>query len=367
MPFYSKFMALRLRSPDDLPGYQSHLSGLTTALPHLDSHDLDTIQRWLSRRIAELEEMLGVYGSDDTVVDLLDRTGHLFERCMALPGSPSNQSKECREDNERVDDEDNKENVAPFPRPTTETWHFPHTNTSLKIHEPTSNDTSTHLQIGAQVWSAGVILARLIDSGYLFPACPESTPLNIVELGSGTGLTSVLAAKVLPTRFSNVHITATDFHVSLLQTGWANASHNEVNPRHLSFRLLDWSKTLIQLSGPLFDHSTNQDLNNINWVLAADVIYDNHHAQDVPHAIHHLLTCQPSSSIPAIKHCAIVARVRPQFLAHITLFEETMQSLSFVGGWKWAEEVLVHVGDGSRRSAGVERQKYRVYEYTLAI
>ncbi|KAG1841596.1 hypothetical protein C8R48DRAFT_838075 [Suillus tomentosus] len=81
---------------------------------------------------------------------------------------------------------------------------------------------------------------------------PESRRLNVLELGAGTGLVSLVVMKLLDGLPSfnhrEVHVVATDFHPSVLANLRSNvnanvsSTHNQITSTHsITTHFLDWS------------------------------------------------------------------------------------------------------------------------------
>ncbi|KND03524.1 uncharacterized protein SPPG_01005 [Spizellomyces punctatus DAOM BR117] len=267
---------------------------------------VEGIKKWLFRRMEELET-LHVEKEEESkcIVEALERTAGVLEEW--LNDKPSDDVSPCESD--------------------IESWSFTHA--TLKLSEPSASRTGSDVEIGTQIWNAGLVLSRLIDASHLFPPYPT----NILELGCGTGLTSILAAMVLP---PTTHITATDFHPIILETALKNARLNNVEER-VSFQVLDWNNP-----------PTHSQF--ISTVLAADVIYAPEHARILPKVIHTIFVNSLSAEP---KQAVIVNRIRPQFFSAISDFEKNMEAFGFVGTWVWADELLDKV----------EKQRYRVYRF----
>ncbi|KAI6098457.1 hypothetical protein F5141DRAFT_1253308 [Pisolithus sp. B1] len=111
---------------------------------------------------------------------------------------------------------------------------------------------------------------------------PHSAAMRVLELGAGTGLLSIVAAKLYRQLRCPAHVKATDYHLMVLENLIQNIRSNFNSDRRLSsvtngmegleevnveVEKLDWS------SPPEVEEEEKYDI-----VLAADVIYDPRHA-----------------------------------------------------------------------------------------
>ena len=165
-----------------------------------------------------------------------------------------------------------------------------------------------HTSVGLQSWASSIVLAEKICSDPLlfgFPPLPgdcEGTKtkrrrgLRVLELGAGTGLLSIVAAKLLlSTRasggddlYSTTEIVATDYHPSVLDNLQTNISTNFPS---LSSTALS-PPTIVQVV-PLDWEQPNYTCPPLNTcfdiILAADVIYHSNHASWIKGCVETLL------------------------------------------------------------------------------
>ncbi|MFM7035384.1 MAG: class I SAM-dependent methyltransferase [Planctomycetia bacterium] len=114
----------------------------------------------------------------------------------------------------------------------------------------------------ANVWESAIVLAEDL-------ARTDSPGLSLVELGCGLGLPSLVAAR------QGFAVTATDYEDAALEGVRFNAAKNGLGDR-VSTRLIDWRTPP---DGPeTFDR-----------VVAADVLYEQHHALALAGVIDRLL------------------------------------------------------------------------------
>ncbi|KAI8587231.1 S-adenosyl-L-methionine-dependent methyltransferase [Geranomyces variabilis] len=318
---------LALRSPSDVAPYLSLLAQVRSRLesesaaasnePVADRQvAVAGARKWLFRRMEELEAL----GDDGE--SALDETGTVLGLLMgdgvAGGGDGEVESRNCG----RVD----------APDSGVESWAF--SNITVNIAEPTASKTGDDFEIGRQIWTAGVVLARILDAGLYHPITYSD---HVLELGCGTGLTAIVAASVLP---APTRITATDFHETILATARTNAATNQIN--RVRFATLDWNNIP---SGNL--------THGVDCIIAADVVYDAFHAVLLPEVVRAIFL----QSGVARGHVCIVNRIRDQFLDHVRDFETNMHAAGFEGGWTWADELLADKWRG-------ERQRYRVYQFS---
>jgi predicted nicotinamide N-methyase len=102
----------------------------------------------------------------------------------------------------------------------------------------------------ANVWESAIVLAEDLA------AC-DGTGLTLLELGCGIGLPAIVAAR------RGFTATATDYEEDALEAVRYNADRN--GAAGLAVRLLDW-------------RSLPDDLGTFDRVVAADVLYEKHHA-----------------------------------------------------------------------------------------
>lgn len=131
-----------------------------------------------------------------------------------------------------------------------------------------------HTSVGLQSWGSAILLAERICAApnhFGLPVSEEKGgPLRVLELGAGTGLLSIVIAKLLP--FSQTSVIATDYHPDVLANLIANVHANfpSVSSSQLPVEVhaLDWQCP----SSSSLPHET------FDMVIAADVIYHPEHA-----------------------------------------------------------------------------------------
>ncbi|GJJ12363.1 hypothetical protein Clacol_006604 [Clathrus columnatus] len=196
-----------------------------------------------------------------------------------------------------------------------------------------SFDTSS---VGAQTWGSSCILSELIaQTPEAFGISPkllldDSTSFHVLELGAGTGLTSITYGKILqqlksvcqPSTQVNdarISIIATDFHPSVLSNLRFNISENfsgqRQNDSELSFlpprdyfptiqaSSLDWARVHEMLL-----NNTKEDhwIYNMEFdiIIGTDIIYENLHASWIKSCIEHFLR---KPSLPLCNQDSIIS------------------------------------------------------------
>ncbi|KAG2134153.1 putative methyltransferase-domain-containing protein [Suillus bovinus] len=179
-------------------------------------------------------------------------------------------------------------------------------------------DNNDYGSVGAQTWGGACVLAEMIvddperfglDSSH----CTESRRLNVLELGAGTGLVSVVVMKLLDrlpsSNHREVHVVATDFHPSVLANLKSNvnanvpSTHNQITPTHsVTTHFLDWSS---------FSTAPRPDCLSYPFdvILGADIIYEAQHAVWIRDCLKGLMRRPSDSTIsPAAFHLVIPLR-----------------------------------------------------------
>ncbi|KAG5644110.1 hypothetical protein DXG03_009129 [Asterophora parasitica] len=141
-----------------------------------------------------------------------------------------------------------------------------------------------HTSVGLQSWGSCILLGERISlspaSFSLTPRPDLPRPLRVLELGAGTGLLSILAAKLLFPVSPHPTVVATDYHPSVLTNLAANVAgpgNAPAAPVHV--HLLDWET-------PKYDAPLDTPF---DVVLAADVIYHPDHARWLRGCVERLL------------------------------------------------------------------------------
>ena len=143
-----------------------------------------------------------------------------------------------------------------------------------------------HTSVGLQSWGSSIRLAERMavePDAYGLGASPHGLPPRVLELGAGTGLLSIAAAKLLTLSASSTStckVVATDYHPSVLDNLHKNVDTNfPSSTSPVDVLPLDWSTPAYE--GPL--------ASPFDVILAADVIYHPEHARWIKTCAEHLL------------------------------------------------------------------------------
>ncbi|KAI5993513.1 putative methyltransferase-domain-containing protein [Pisolithus albus] len=148
-------------------------------------------------------------------------------------------------------------------------------------------DAVDHTAVGLQSWASAIVLAKRMCANpghYLLPnnldistvhfsrEPPRPSKMRVLELGAGTGLLSIVAAKLYRELGYSADVKATDYHPMVLENLIQNVRSNfssdaRIEEVNVDVEILDWS------SPPEIKEGEKYDI-----VLAADVIYDPRHA-----------------------------------------------------------------------------------------
>ncbi|KAI0658414.1 putative methyltransferase-domain-containing protein [Cubamyces menziesii] len=142
--------------------------------------------------------------------------------------------------------------------------------------------TDDHTSVGLQSWGSSILLAErmCLDPATFGLVHPADRPLRVLELGAGTGLLSIAAAKLLASSANIPEIVATDYHPLVLDNLRANVERNfSPSGPSVAVRPLDWQYPVYE---GLF--ATSFDV-----ILAADVVYHPEHARWIKACVERLL------------------------------------------------------------------------------
>ncbi|CAA7264988.1 unnamed protein product [Cyclocybe aegerita] len=155
---------------------------------------------------------------------------------------------------------------------------------------PLSKDD--HTSVGLQSWGSAILFAERIcaNPGTFSLPPPLQTagkPLRILELGAGTGMLSIVAAKILHSSTSSAKIIATDYHPDVLTNLSKNIETNFPAHTFINVKPFDWEH-------PTFRSPFDQPF---DIILAADVIYHPYHAQWIKACVERLLRHPKAPSV----------------------------------------------------------------------
>ncbi|TPX59217.1 hypothetical protein PhCBS80983_g02574 [Powellomyces hirtus] len=194
--------------------------------------------------------------------------------------------------------------------------------------------------LGFQTWGAGVVLARLLDSGSL----PLNNASRVLELGSGTGLAGLVCARIgqeaAAKRSTDFRITMTDYDSTVLSNLVHNAASNDLTTT-VAVHKLDWT------DGVMWDsHPTQQQ--EYPLIIASDCAYDISHARHIPRVVDSYL----AKHTPHARFWCVLP-VRNRFDGELEAFVKAMR----------ASSQLVKVADQCRTIVYDDDVEYRVLCY----
>ena len=172
-------------------------------------------------------------------------------------------------------------------------------------------DNHDYRSVGAQTWGGACILAEMIvdhPEQFSFHHHTGSSTFRCLELGTGTGLVSITATKMMMLLLQKsmkknstkleVEVVATDYYPSVLKNLEKNILCNfPESPPSTSVRILtralDWSTFSSQKNhgDPVFESP-------FDLILGADIIYESQHALWIKSCLTKLLR-KPSSTTPS--------------------------------------------------------------------
>jgi len=138
-----------------------------------------------------------------------------------------------------------------------------------------SIDSQDFSSVGNQTWGGSCVLAETVaknPTDFLSSAFHRQS-IKVLELGAGTGLVSIVVAKLLRLCPSvPASVIATDFHPSVLSNLEMNVRMNFSAEPHpiLCVQPLDWSSP---------DRTGDGGINHFDLILGADIIYEADHAR----------------------------------------------------------------------------------------
>ncbi|KAI8925281.1 hypothetical protein BC831DRAFT_461746 [Entophlyctis helioformis] len=229
----------------------------------------------------------------------------------------------------------------------TTAWHLQNTGTFELIET-----TYTEAEIGFQTWGGGVMLAKMIDQMVI-----DVTDHNVLELGCGTGLTGLVAA-----RAGSRLTVLTDYHPTVLNNVQRNVEANNLERTARVVRL-DWLWSLprsdreaqdglfthggdaahetpeMQRQYALDDEYEDPILTSTDFrlVIAADCIFDMMHSELVPKVAKKYISRHPSARFH------VLLPHRTKFREELKTFEANMP----LEGWiledsRWIEKDTIN-------------------------
>jgi hypothetical protein len=239
----------------------------------VDDFERDFAQRWLTGFIgrAECGELLLADVSDETLEERTEevRQRLIDEACIIL-ASFSEETMVENDESEGISREFSFEPSAPLAGPNG----CGAGTIRIVLHDAPIQTGFDHTDVGLQTWGASIVLSDLMcadPARFGFGGNSLSAPGCVVELGAGTGLVSLVLAKLLPRVYSRPPlIVASDFHPTVLENLAVNIEAN-LSPDDAKAEpyMLDWSAP--DIHAPLSSRSADV-------LIAADVVYEPEHA-----------------------------------------------------------------------------------------
>ncbi|KAI0694444.1 putative methyltransferase-domain-containing protein [Cytidiella melzeri] len=136
-----------------------------------------------------------------------------------------------------------------------------------------------HTSVGLQSWGSAIVFAeRMCADQQAFGLAPAGH-IRILELGAGTGLLSIAAAKLCKQTSTAAEVVATDYHAQVLDNLRSNVDTNLDSSSPITVVSLDWQN-------PVYNAPLHEPF---DIILAADVIYHPEHAQWIKSCVEMLL------------------------------------------------------------------------------
>ena len=169
----------------------------------------------------------------------------------------------------------------------------------IKIRDTTLIGHST----GHRTWGAAPLLSQLIANDFdkFLPvdAAPAVSTLRVLELGAGTGLVGVFAARVLEASSRDYSMKLTDWQPIILDNLRHNLALNSIDSR-TTIEQLDWSTFL--------DRTIRMNpAERFDIILGADLVYDLTHVA-LLHATVASLLAWPAPTTRPTFHLVLPAR-----------------------------------------------------------
>ena len=244
-----------------------------------DPFERSFVIKWLTGFISNSDEWIS---ASDSESDSEERSDVLDQAVVLLSAFTS------------VDEETEVALTRTFSFPLTTSSNSKEKEIQIELNDaPLSNED--HTSVGLQSWGSSILLAeRICLQPSLFSLTAQidinPPPLRILELGAGTGMLSIVTAKILLQQQSYnpaPEIIATDYHPEVLDNLARNVATNfsKIPGAAVTIKHLDWE-------APHYCEPLDRPF---DIILAADVIYHPEHAKWIKQCVENLLV-RPSDS-----------------------------------------------------------------------
>jgi predicted nicotinamide N-methyase len=185
----------------------------------------------------------------------------------------------------------------------------------LDIHEP----ALTGDDLGLKTWAASYLLAKRLHT-FVIPSSNSERRLQVLELGSGTGLVGLamagLGADVVLTDLPSIY-------ANLARNSESNASIVAQNGGSARPGILDWTKpTVCELIPDAVDYSKNEKIKlKFPLILAADSLYSPEHPHMLVDTIEAWLSDHETARV------IVEFPYRDAYLPEIKIFHDRMLEL----------------------------------------
>ena len=243
------------------------------ALLRADEFERTFATRWLEKFIscaAEEDPRPGCFSTDDSQQSAIERAAELLTTLLNPDYGDGGQEEDGQDDG--------------FCREFA--FAVPKQNSiSVRLNDGLAGAVD-HTDVGLQTWGASIVLCRMLcDSPSRFGLTRErlGPSPNIVELGAGTGLVSLVLGQLLPRLgMEQPVVVATDYHPSVISNLRCNIAANFSCPAApgtvacatscpVQACALDWARAELESSWPLGDAPADV-------IIATDVVYAPEHA-----------------------------------------------------------------------------------------